>query len=218
MNEHPILTVREASLTLGGHKLFANLSFQAEEGQLVGIAGESGSGKTSLLRAVLGFVPLQAGSIELCGIPLDENHADVLRREVAYVPQELQPPAASVAELLRLTHGLSLNRAGLERAAGGERAFYAPIFHELGLAPDIWETAASKLSGGQRGRILLAAALMLPKRLLLLDEPTSALDAETSFLVGRTLHRVCDQEHRAALIVSHDETLLAMCDNVVRIP
>ena len=203
-----MITLRSASLAFGDKILFSGLDLTIDRGQLVGVSGESGCGKTSLLRAILGFVPLTSGSIEVCGLPLDAAHIHEIRRQTAYVPQELQPPAEDGAALIALTHALSVNRA-LEASLS---------LTSLGLDASLLTLPASKLSGGQRQRLLLAAALSLSKPLLLLDEPTSALDEESTQRVALALLRACHEDGRAALVVSHNSSLLSFCDRVISLP
>ena len=210
-----LLSLSNATLAFGDKVLFSGLNLSVDRGQLVGITGESGCGKTSLLRAILGFVPLTSGAIEVNGLPLDAHHIHAIRQLTAYVPQELQPPATTGLDLIKLTHELAANqkdkklsRSGMELEKG---------FSSLALESSLLELSASKLSGGQRQRLLLAAALSLSKPLLLLDEPTSALDEESTQLVGRALIRACREENRAALVISHDPVLLSFCDNVLKI-
>lgn len=207
--DSPILHLHEATLRFGERTLFKDLSFELMPRQMLGIAGESGSGKTSLLRAILGFVPLTAGEVKVCGLPLDTTHVDELRRLTAYVPQELQPIAAQGRDLVALTHNL--------RANHGSTGNLNATLEALGLDTDCLNQQASKLSGGQRQRILIAAALTLPKPLLLLDEPTSALDAETAQLVIAALRSTLQREQRAAVIVSHSSVLLAACNSTLTI-
>ena len=85
----------------------------------------------------------------------------------------------------------------------------------LGRDASLLQLAAPKLSGGQRQRLQLAAALALQKPLLLLDEPSSALDEDSTQRVGLALLRACHEEGGAALVVSHDPVLLAVCDQVI---
>lgn len=106
-----MLSLRSVSIAFGGLPLFRGLDLQVEAGQLVGLSGESGCGKTSLLRALLGFVPFSEGTAAICGLPLDAAHISAIRRFVAYVPQELQPPASTGADLIHLTHDLDYNRS-----------------------------------------------------------------------------------------------------------
>ena len=214
-----MLALRSISIAFGNKTLFSGLDLTIDRGQLVGISGESGCGKTSLLRAVLGFVPLAAGSIEVDNLPLDASHINEIRRLTAYVPQELQPPAEDGKALVALTHTLAFNRT-LLAAAVPEASPSLPlekVLSSLAIDPSLLSLEASKLSGGQRQRILLAAALVLPKPLLLLDEPTSALDEDSTQRVVHTLQHVCHNEHRIALVVSHDPILLAACDRIVHL-
>ncbi|MBR1800899.1 MAG: ATP-binding cassette domain-containing protein [Bacteroidaceae bacterium] len=205
------LSLTNASITFGNRPLFTGLDLAVDPGRLIGISGESGCGKTSLLRALLGFVPLEAEGAFLFGMPLDAAHIDLIRQRTAYVPQELQPIADTGRDLLRLTLDLERNRP-LQRAP------LSSLLSSLALDPSLLEQSAAKLSGGQRQRLLIAAALALPKPLLLLDEPTSALDEDSTQRVALALLRACHEENRAALVVSHDPILLSFCDQVISLP
>ena len=241
-----MLELRSLTLAYSDRPLFSGLDYDVKAGELVGITGESGTGKTSLLRAIVGVIPITAGTIEVCGLPLDVHHIHAIRQKIAYVPQELQPPAEDGAALIALTHALAFNRALLESSSspsaqsplprsaqsdashlknrggvgGGASLNHKPStlnsqLTALAIDPALLSLEASKLSGGQRQRILLAAALALPKPLLLLDEPTSALDEENSQRVALALLRACHEEGRAALVVSHDPVFLRFCDKVL---
>lgn len=206
-----MITLRSATLAFGERSLFSDLNLTVNRGQLVGISGESGCGKTSLLRAILGFVPLTAGTIEVFGLPLDATHVHEIRRQTAYVPQELQPPAVSGRDLLKLTHDLAINHSTVSSGT------IQRLMDSLALDASLLKLDAAKLSGGQRQRLLLAAALAIPKPLLLLDEPSSALDEDSTQRVGLALLRACHDDNRSALIVSHDPVLLGFCDQVITI-
>ena len=214
-----MITLRSLTLAYSDRPLFSGLDYDVKAGELVGITGESGTGKTSLLRAIVGVIPITAGTIEVCGLPLDVHHIHAIRQKIAYVPQELQPPAEDGAALIALTHALAYNRALLASQPTSPAGRLTPqlpqLLASLAIDPALLSLEASKLSGGQRQRILLAAALALPKPLLLLDEPTSALDEENSQRVALALLRACHEEGRAALVVSHDPVFLRFCDHVL---
>ena len=208
-----LLSLANASISFGDRPLFTGLNLAVDPGQLIGISGESGCGKTSLLRALLGFVPLEAEGAFLFNLPLDAEHIDVIRKQTAYVPQELQPLAEKGRDLITLTHELECNHSHTSL----HREEIEKYLASLALDSSLLELEASKLSGGQRQRLLLAAALALPKPLLLLDEPTSALDEDSTQRVALALLRACHDDGRAALVVSHDPVLLAFCDQVINL-
>ena len=227
-----MLYLHSATLAFGDRQLFHDLDLHVSRGQLVGVTGESGCGKTSLLRAILGFIPLTSGSIEVAGLPLDVHPVNESRRLPAYVPQELQPAVEIGRDLIGLTHDLEANRhsahsrvshatAVPDVSSSGRLTLHSgssnSLLSVLGLDASLLELSASKLSGGQRQRLLLAAALSLPKPLLLLDEPSSALDEDSTQRVGHALQHACHDDGRSAFVVSHDPVLLSFCDHVINL-
>ena len=206
----PVLVFSHAAIAFAGHFLFRDLTFTVDRGELVGLTGESGCGKTSLLRAILGFTPLSEGTIEVCGQPLDVAHVNTIRQLTAYMPQELQPPAETGRDLIALTHQLAANRHRVTQTP-------AQLMKALGLDSSVLDLHAAKLSGGQRQRLLMTAALSTDKPLLLLDEPTSALDEESTQRLALSLLRACHEEQRTALVVSHDALLISFCDRVINL-
>lgn len=209
MDRKTMLQVERATLRLGGIELLAGFDMQVAAGEMVCLTGESGCGKTSLLRAVLGFVPLDGGQIQVDGLKLSAATADDIRRRVAYVPQELSLPCERVSEMVRLPFELKANRGA---AFSHERLL--DTWRLLGLEPDLLHRKTNKISGGQRQRILLSTSVLLGKKLLLADEPTSALDAESVQRVSELLHRTCSAG-TAVVVVSHDTRLISACHRVV---
>lgn len=206
-----MLKIEHAALRLGERLLFHDLDVEVASGEWVCVTGESGCGKTSLLRAVLGFLPLETGRVRVCGEELALHTVDRIRRRTAYVPQELFLPSETVEEMLRVPFDLKANR----------RVRYAPdgvfrIWDVLGLEHDLFYRKVGQLSGGQRQRIILSMAALLGKRLLLADEPTSALDEDSVGKVAR-LFRGMAAKGTAVVSVSHNRTLLGACDRVVKL-
>ena len=104
-----MLKIESAALRLGGRLLFRDFSLEVRAGEWVCVTGESGCGKTSLLRAALGFLPLEAGRVSVGGEELTEHTVERIRKRTAYVPQELFLPAESVDEMLHLPFHLKAN-------------------------------------------------------------------------------------------------------------
>ncbi|HEX4790607.1 MAG TPA: ATP-binding cassette domain-containing protein [Actinospica sp.] len=194
------------------------VSLAVRPGEIVGLIGETGSGKTTLARAAVGLVPARAGRIVFAGTELTGLGGRALRGfrrrgEVQYVFQDplraLDPDltaAASVAEPLAAA-GIGDRDERAERAALALRAVGLDAAHGTRLP--------GRLSGGQRQRVLLARALITEPRLLICDEPVSALDAANRNHVLRLLLNLRDESGIAALVITHDlHSLSGVADRV----
>lgn len=203
------LQISDLTICYGSDPVLQSFSLTLHAGELVCITGASGCGKTSLLNAVMGFVPISSGSLSLCGKIYSEHSIDSIRHHIAWIPQELSLPAERVSELISLPFGLRANRS---QTPGREQL--TALFAELGLESDLYDKRVSEISGGQRQRIMLAVAIALNKKLMVIDEPTSALDSESVTRVLACLHRQACRG-TAILAVSHDEQFAAGCDRVL---
>lgn len=192
-----MLNVQDLSLSYGAHRVLAGLSFRLGRGELLCVCGESGSGKSSLLRAIMGFEDF-GGRIEIGGTPLSAQTAAAVRRHIAYVPQELALPSETVEEMVRLPFGLRANRQ-----PGLRRDDLLRDWAALGLGTELLQKRTAEISGGQRQRAMLAVAGLLGKSLLLADEPTSALDEDSAAHVLRYFQMLAARRQMAVLVVSH---------------
>ena len=191
------------TLRLGNKHLAINADITIAPGTPVCLTGESGCGKTSLLRAVLGFVEVLSGTLEVDGSPITVSNVAAIRREAAYVPQEINPPIEWVRDMALLPYSLSAN----SQARFDEDSLFS-IWEDLGLDKSLFTQRVGELSGGQRARIALASALSLDKKLILADEPTAALDADSSGRVARTLARHCGTRNCTMIVASHDPLMV----------
>ena len=194
---------------MGEQLLLGGLSFSAEDGQVVCITGDSGCGKTSLLRAILGFVPLAEGHISVDGELLTPAAAGEFRKYIAYVPQDLAMPMETVGEMVRMPFALKANLA-----TPFSKARLMEEWQKLDLAPELYDKKVSELSGGQRQRIIISTLGLLQKSIVLADEPTSALDAHTTALVLNYL-KVLAAKGATVITVSHDPAFADGCDKKV---
>jgi len=195
-----------------------DVSFKLESGEMLGLVGESGCGKTTLGRAILRLVPLAAGEVHWQGRRIDQlsrREFRALRRELQLVFQDphacLDPRMTigeSVAEPLRaLASGLS----GSQRA---ERA--AAIFDEVGLAAELTNRYPHQASGGQLQRAVIARALIVDPRLVVCDEPVSALDVSIQGQIVNLLARIRRERGLASLFISHNLAVVAgLCERVM---
>jgi len=166
-----MLKIEDACIAYGEQELFNGLCMHVKKGEIVCISGESGSGKTSVLNAVMGFIPLKSGTITIDGEELCEASIDLIRRKIAWIPQELALPCEWVSEMVHLPFELKANKS---IHFSKNELFEA--FKELNLEEELYSKRVSEISGGQRQRIMIAVAALLQKPLLIVDEPTSALD------------------------------------------
>lgn len=190
-----MIALRDVSLSRGGKLLFRNLSLTVPTGGKAVIHGPSGCGKTSLLGAIAGLFPVDAGEIEVDGMMLSDNTAAELRARTAFIPQEPVMGAPTVREALLLPCQFKAHR----HLSPAKEAL-EELLRQLGFAETILERDTLTLSGGEKQRIAIARALLLKKTLFLADEITSALDADSGSLVKHLF----DRREFTILAISHD--------------
>jgi ABC-type multidrug transport system fused ATPase/permease subunit len=185
------IDARGIEVTLGERKVLAGFDLQVPPGQVTGLLGPSGTGKSTLLRALVRLVEIDAGTIALDGTDIRELDARELRCRVGLVAQTPVMLPGTVADNLR--YGVAdLSDDDLQRALA-----------DADLDPAFADRVAADLSGGERARVALARALTRGPALLLLDEPTSALDQDTTRHIGATLRRLRDQG-LGVCVTTHD--------------
>lgn len=212
----PMLCVRDLAVTLpsrqgagGVVQAVAGVSFDVEDGQSFGIVGESGAGKSVLLRALAGLYRPSAGSFRFAGSAIGTARGRRLkdyRRQVQIVlqnPYSSLPPQRSVAEILAEPLEIHHVPRGAERTARIESALDG-----VGLARPFLSRTPEQLSGGQRQRVAIARALVLEPKLLLLDEPVSALDVSIRAQVLNLLADLRRARGLSYVVVSHDLSTL----------
>ena len=206
-----MLHINNACIAFGTEVLFSGFEMKLEKGETACIVGQSGCGKTSLLNAVMGFVPLYEGTIKVGGTLLDKSTIDLVRRQIAWIPQELALPFEWVKEMVSLTFELKVNRSV---PFSEERLFMC--FDELGLEHELYFKRVNEVSGGQRQRIMLAVAALLNKPLIVIDEPTSALDTGSTDKVLAFFRRQAEKG-AAVLAVSHDKDFASGCHYLIEL-
>lgn len=174
MQHTPILEVTDLTLRRGERQLVSRLSLRLLPGKLLAIMGPNGAGKSSLLRGILGLLPIAAGEVRISGQPLAALAPEQRARAVAYVPQHSALNLDwSVREVVRM--GRFAHRHDSVQGARSDSA----IVERSMLQTDVQHLERrrfSTLSGGERSRVLIARALATEAPLLLLDEPTQCLD------------------------------------------
>lgn len=185
------------------------LSFQLPPGQALGVIGPSGSGKSSLARALTGVWRPAAGRIRLDGATLDQYDPDTLGSYIGYLPQRVTLFDGSIADnIARLQHDADPGRivAAAKAAAAHEMILRLPDGYDTQVA-----TMGSRLSGGQIQRIGLARALYGDPVLLILDEPNSNLDNDGSNALNQAI-RTAKARGASVLIMAHRPAAIQECD------
>ncbi|MGW2049286.1 thiol reductant ABC exporter subunit CydD [Streptomyces sp. NPDC001858] len=191
----------------------SDVSFTVDAGETVALVGPSGTGKSTLLNTLLGFVRPAEGRVLAGGVDLAVADLEQWRSRIAWVPQRPHLYAGTIAENVRLARpdadDTALRRA-LADAGALEFVDALPAGADTVLGED-----GTGLSAGQRQRLALARAFLADRPVLLLDEPTAALDGETEAEIVAAVRRLA--AGRTVLLVVHRPALLAVADRVVRL-
>ncbi len=218
LTEDPLLSADNLSIAVKGEKIIHSLSLDVGRGMITALIGESGAGKTMLLKAIMGILP---GSAEISHGSILYSSKDILRLsrrdrerlrgcEIAMVPQN---PISSFNPVYRISHHFRL------LSKKGSEDYMDSIYGMLGelSVPDagrVMDSYPHELSGGTLQRLSFAAALSLNPRLLLLDEPMSALDATAGSLLLDYIIRYRESHDITVLMVTHDLGWAADADDV----
>ena len=190
----PVVSLRGATLGYEDAAILSDVELEIYAGDLVAIAGPNGSGKTTLFRTILGFLPVLRGSLARnCAL-----------NEVGYVPQ-----SAALDSAFPITAREVVEMGGYGRLKpyqsfpAKEKKHLENSLQQVGLSHLAGRLFFS-LSGGQRQRILIARALMVGPKVLILDEPLAGCDPESQKAIGDLLVRLSCEENIAVFFSSHD--------------
>ena len=188
-NEAPLLTVSGLEVSLGDLTIFRNLSFEVKQGEVVAVIGPNGSGKTILLKALIGLLP-HTGKISWSG-----------EAKIGYVPQKIDAdrhlPVSARNLLEAKAHILKLPKRKIEET-----------IREVGLTPEALRVPVGHLSGGQFQKILIAFALLGDPNVILFDEPTASLDELSEEHIYDLMHELQDKRGITFILVSHDLSII----------
>jgi peptide/nickel transport system ATP-binding protein len=222
--EVPLLAVEHLHITYPQRDLAAidDVSFRIQAGERLGFVGESGCGKSTIGKAIMGLLPPATrigGEILLEGKSirnLDAEGMRKLRGEV--VGLVFQDPMTRLNPLMTIGNHcletLQAHEPQLSKAEAKERALQT--LAAVKIPPERWGQYPHEFSGGMRQRVAIALALLLQPKLIIADEPTTSLDVRVSAEILTELVRLCQEQNMGLLLISHDlATIGEYCDRVV---
>ncbi len=223
-----LLSIRDLSVAIGTDEGTAEVldhaSLEIARGEIVGVVGESGCGKSTLVKSVLGILPagarVTAGAITFDGIELTKLDAKALTRDIrgkriGFIPQD--PYQAFNPVFTVGTQLLEASRWHGGDGGRGDRARLVALLRSVQIpdAERVLDRYPHQFSGGQRQRLLIAAALLCAPDLIIADEPTTALDVTTQRQIIALLGGLARDSGTAMLFVTHDFGVVAqLCDRV----
>jgi ABC-type multidrug transport system fused ATPase/permease subunit len=187
------------------------LSLSATNGQQVAIVGPSGAGKSTIASLLLRFYDPGSGTLSFDERPAADYPLSQLRRQMAFVPQEVQLFGGSIKE------NIAYGRPGATDEEIMDAAVKAHAHEFIARFPELYDTIVGergiKLSGGQRQRIAIARAILKDPVILILDEATSSLDSESEQLVQDALENL--MKGRTSFVIAHRLSTIRNADKIV---
>jgi ABC-type Mn2+/Zn2+ transport system ATPase subunit len=205
---HPLVSLKAVSLGYDSEPVLRGIDLTIHPGDLIGMAGPNGSGKTTLFRAILGLLPTLSGSLE----------RDCLLSDFGYVPQ-----SSSLDPNFPLTAGQVVEMGSYGRLRpyqwmpSEEKEKAKKSLDQVGLSHLVAKSFFS-LSGGQKQRILIARALMVNPKILILDEPLAGVDQESRKAITELLIKLNRDNKLTVFFSSHDlEMVRTVADKILRV-
>lgn len=197
-----MIKCEDISLSFDRNKIFNHLNIHIYKDEHVSFSGDSGRGKTSLLKLLQGYLIPDEGVISIGGEIINDRNIQKIRQNIIWIPQNVNLPVSNGLDLMKL-----LNIANNMHKVGD-------LLHMLGLEIGMLQQDFQKVSGGEKQRIVTAICLSMNKKVVLLDEPTSSLDENSIHLLIKTIKSL---NGKTIVSASHNQTWLQSSDKVIRL-
>ena len=204
----PRIAVRGVTVRAGDTTILDDIDFSISEGERVCVYGPSGSGKSSLLRTIVGAMAPSEGSVAYRGVVLTAANIDDLRGDTGWIGQKPVAGSETARESLLLPF-----RFRRHRDHEPDEDAITNAIEQVGLEPALLDRDSDDLSGGELQRIIVARSLLLGVTLFLADEPTSSLDAESR----RHVIDALAGDGFTVLVATHDRDWIGACERFIRI-
>ncbi|QWQ38821.1 ABC transporter ATP-binding protein/permease [Gemella sp. zg-570] len=207
------LKVDKLNFSYGKKKIIDNLSFSAKKGQIVGLVGDSGRGKSTLAKLIMKFLPLEDGQIKIDGVDISKIDNTYFRKNSSIIMQDTYMFNTTLAKNIALFDKKIDNEnlyASLEATNLKNFVQALPKKEE-----EIIGEGSSNISSGQKQRLSTTRSLYSKSKLLILDEATANIDVFSEIELLKTLEKI--KKDKIILIISHNKSTLSICDKIVEI-
>ncbi|MTI32828.1 ATP-binding cassette domain-containing protein [Cytophagales bacterium RKSG123] len=198
-----MIEFKEVSLSREGKTIINKYSFSIKKGEKVCLWGPSGSGKTTILRILMGMLEPDSGTVKYENLLLSPENMPLIRKKIAWVPQNINLPVNSGLELAKMLQKDTYFKQNIE-----------PFLEKTGMSTDMLTKDFSEISGGQKQRLVLATCLALKRPILFLDEPTSALD---NLSIKQLMDAIFSMKDLTVISATHNEQWMKQCDKVINL-
>lgn len=212
--DNKVLIIRDLYKSFGSNHVLIDFNLELKRGESVVVLGKSGSGKSVLIKCIIGLLKPDKGTIQVFGknIPdLGHDELDLIRAKVGFL---FQSNALYDSMTVRENLEFPLRRHWIEVLEKNVDKMVLDALEDVGLAHTI-DMMPAELSGGMRKRIALARTLILKPEIILYDEPTTGLDTITSKEIIELMIQIQQKYNTTSLIISHDMTCVKMASNRV---
>ena len=203
INNDKAIQIKGLCKSFGSQHVLVNLNLDLYKGENLAVLGKSGSGKSVLLKCIVGLVLPEKGSVEVLGkdvLSLSQNAMDKIRMKIGFL---FQSNALYDSMTVRENLEFPLRRHGLKYSKTDVDNMVQEALSNVGL-PDTASKMPSELSGGMKKRIALARTLMMRPDIILYDEPTTGLDPITSREISKLIVSVQEKYKSSSIIITHD--------------
>ncbi len=211
----PVISVEHMFKSFGANHVLIDFNMQLYKGENLVVLGKSGSGKSVLIKCIIGLLEQDSGAIDVLGNDvqnLDEKELDELRAKVGFL---FQSNALYDSMTVRENLEFPLRRHWIKLTAAETDAKVKDVLENVGLAHTI-DMMPAELSGGMRKRIALARTLILDPEIMLYDEPTTGLDPITAKEISELIVTMGEKYNTSSIIISHDMNCIRMtADRIV---
>jgi ABC-type multidrug transport system ATPase subunit len=197
-----LIKYKNITLNYERRHLFDSFSVDIMPNEQVCFAGPSGRGKTTLLKMIPALVIPDSGEIIIDGMPMDSLNTKTIRRQITWIPQNINLSVDTAAELCTLLH------------LDDKKEIISTYINKLGLDDSYFDKLFADISGGEKQRVVIAVTLAKDKPIIVMDEPTSALDKKS---IGLLSELIASLEGKTVVSASHNQQWLEQTGRVIEI-